>query len=279
MLVCARVGAADAPFLWRVTGPHATHYLMGSVHLLPSSVYPLPGAFDRAYEQSTGLLLETDIAALNQPAAQITMLSAGTASGGIAAEIGTRLYQRVQAHLTDIGMPGTLCDRFKAWLCAVTLGVLEFQKAGMAAGLGLDQHFFDRARKEGKVVRWLETTEQQMTLFSGMSEDMGERFLESSIEDLQRAELKPEALIKIWRSGDTRALDKIVAETRRDFPQIHARLLAERNLAWIGPLRLRFDDDQSWLVVVGAAHLVGSDGLIALLPAYGYRIEAVNDSH
>ncbi|HVT34963.1 MAG TPA: TraB/GumN family protein, partial [Nevskiaceae bacterium] len=148
--------AADAPFLWEVSGARNKHYLMGSVHMLPESAYPLPPALDTAYAAADALVLETDIAALTSPQLQAQMLSAGASPSGLKNEIGAPLYQRVQDYAHAHGIPGQLCDAFKAWFCSLTLEVLSFQQTGSRPDLGLDQHYYMQALAARKAVLWLE---------------------------------------------------------------------------------------------------------------------------
>lgn len=276
-LLVTRAGASDAPFLWQVQGSKATHYLMGSVHMLPPSAHPLPVALDQAYASTRGLVLETDPAALAAPETQSRMLASGTAEQGLRQEISPALYQRVQRHAQQSGLPPGLCDRFKAWMCGLSLGLIEFQRAGMDPGLGLDHHYYKRALWDSRAVGWLEAPEQQLAIFSGMSAAMAEQFLQSAIEDLARPELSPEALVRMWRDNDTATLARMIEQTRAAFPDTHARLLSDRNRAWMQPLVQRLDGEVPQLVIVGAAHLVGPQGLVAGLTARGYRVRAVSD--
>lgn len=270
-------GAADAPFLWQVQGPHATHYLMGSLHLLPDSVYPLPAALEQAYSSTRGLVLETDPAALAAPDTQMRMLADGTAANGLQHEIEPRLYARVRAHAQAGGLPPELCDAFKAWFCALTLGMIEFQNSGMDSGRGLDLYFFQRAVQDQRPIGWLEQPEVQLALFSGMSARMAEQFLASALDDLARPELQPEALVRLWRENQVEVLARMIEQTREEFPETHARLLDDRNAAWIERLIPRIEGAEPQLVIVGAAHLVGPQGLIAQLIRRGYRVRAMSE--
>lgn len=273
---CAQAGR-DAPFLWKVEGEAATHYLLGSVHLLPESVYPLPDALEQAYAQTRALVLETDPAALSAPETQMQMLDAGLAKEGLAKEIEPALLSRVRRQAESAGLPAELCDRFKPWFCALTLGILEFTRAGMDPAYGLDHHFHRRALADRRAVTWLETPQAQLELFAGMNASMAEQFLASSLDDLASPELRPDALVKLWRDNQTARLAELIEASRAEFPDTHARLLADRNRAWLDTLIEKFTGSTPQLVVVGAAHLVGEDSLIALLAARGLNPQAVAD--
>lgn len=275
LALAPRAGAADAPFLWRVQGPSSSHFLMGSVHLLPRSAYPLPQAFELAWQQTSGLVLETDLAALNDPVLQARLFGDGQSPNGLATEIPAALYEQVRAALRAASLPDILCDAFRAWLCAMTLGVQGFLQAGMDPGLGLDQHFHQRALADGRPMQWLESPQEQIALFAGMPDDMARRFLAAAVADADRPELQPDALVRNWRANDQRAMLALVQRMEQETPGIHERLLAQRNHQWMRALEIRLGDSRPWLVVAGAAHFVGPQGLVEQLRARGYRVEAV----
>ncbi len=54
---------------------------------------------------------------------------------------------------------------------------------------------------------------------------------------------------------------------------MYQRLLVERNKNWMPKIEALFTRRGRALVVVGAAHLVGPDGLLAMLRSKGYIVE------
>lgn len=266
----------DAPFLWKVQSGGMTHYLLGSMHLMPGSAYPLPASIERAYAQTRGLVLETDPAALEAPELQARMVDAGVTGRGLIREIDAALYARVRRQAEASDLPPTVCDRFKAWFCALSLTLYEFQRAGMEPRFGIDQHFYRRALADKRPVSWLEEADTQFRLFSNMDVAMSAQFLASSLDDLQEEQWSPEALMAVWRSNDSPALAALLATTKIEFPQTYARLLADRNRAWIGTLVQRLQGKTPQMVVVGAAHLVGPDSVVALLQARGLAAQRVD---
>lgn len=271
----AQSAAVDAPFLWKVQGPKATHYLMGSVHLLPASAYPLPAALDAAYTQTRGLVLETDPVALEAPQMQAQMLQSGLSANGLSKDIDTALYARVREQAQKSGLPTSACDRFKAWLCGLTLTLVELQRSGMNPELGLDLHFHHRAQDDGRSVSWLETPESQLAVFTDMTPAMSAQFLASSLDDLNEPGWRPEAMVDMWRSNDTAKLGGLIDDTREEFPDTYARLLGDRNRAWVGTLVEKLNGATPQLVVVGAGHLVGKGSVVELLKAQGFEPVAI----
>lgn len=278
LALAGSVRAADAPFLWEVQGPAATHYLAGSVHLLSQSAYPLPAALERAYVETRQLVLETDPGALAAPALQREMLDRGVSSKGLRAEVGEPMYARVRKQATQLDVPESVCDAFKPWFCALSLGVLSFRHAGFDPALGVDQHFYRRAMSDRRELRWLESPADQLDLFSTMSEATAGQFLASTLDQLDDPDYRIENLVRQWRQNDVAGLVAMVDQMRVDSKEVHQRLLVQRNLAWMPQLMERFGSTTPALVLVGATHLVGPDGLVAGLKAAGFHPRPVSDA-
>ena len=95
VLSAAARADSDSPFLWQVVGPHATHYLLGSVHLLPDAGNDLPQGIDEAYDAVDGLVFETDIGAIEQRQVQMALVEAARSDNGLSRESCTSGGQRV----------------------------------------------------------------------------------------------------------------------------------------------------------------------------------------
>lgn len=269
--------ASAAPFLWQVEGPAARHHVLGAVHLLPPSSRPLPPALEAAYAASRVLVVETDLEAIAAPELQGRML--GTAredrAGGLEGRIGKPLYRRLQARAKTLGMPTPVCVDLRAWFCALALQLYPLQQAGFAAEFGIDQTYYLRAREDGRTVVALETPEFQLDLFAGMSDALSKQMLAATLDEAAYESQSPAELLRVWRDGDVAALEQVLRDLRRRYPELYARIVADRNRAWIAPMVERMRQGEPLLVVVGAAHLPGPDGLIALLKARGLEVTPV----
>lgn len=263
--------ATSAPFLWELQGPNAKHYLLGSVHLLPPSAHPLPAALEAAYGATQALVLETDLAALGEPELQSRMLGAAREDrpGGLKGQIGKSLYARLQKRAAALGMPTPVCDGFRAWFCALTLELYPLQQKNFSVEYGIDQHFYAQARDDGRPITGLETAAFQVELFAGMPEAMSRQLLAATLDEQTYSGQPPEELHRIWRTSDAVALEKLMRDMRKRYPELYERLLSGRNQAWMPRLTELLKGEQAQLVIVGAAHLFGPDGLLALLKTRG----------
>ncbi len=278
LLLCSVAQAgADAPFLWEVQGTKARHYLMGSVHMLPDTAYPLPEALESAYQITRTVVFESKLTELAAPELQGRMLGAAKDDrpGGLQAQIGKPLYRQLQKRAQALGMPTPVCEGFRAWFCALTLELFAMQQAGFNAERGVDQYFYTRTLDDGRPVVGLESTQQQLDLFSGMPDALAKRLLAATLDESTTTGQAPEELHRMWRSGDLAALEKRVRRLRQQYPEVYARLLGDRNRAWMPKLIEHLSGAEPQLVIVGAAHFAGVDGLLSLLKAQGLNPQLV----
>jgi uncharacterized protein YbaP (TraB family) len=267
--------AAPTSFLWKATGPRGgTAYLAGSLHLLSGEYYPLAPAFDTAFAESDLLVEELDMGEMAAPESQMMMLTRGMMPAGQMLEsvVSKATFEAVRAKVTELGLPLQPLQLFKPWALALTLQGLEWQKAGLDPELGLDKHFYDRAKKAGIAVQGLETLEFQISQFDGMPMPLQDRLLASTLEEMATAKNELADLAKAWKAGDAPAIEATALKELKAEPQMYQRLLVDRNRAWLVKIEPLFTRPRPAFVVVGAAHLVGGDGLLAMLRAKGYTV-------
>jgi uncharacterized protein YbaP (TraB family) len=268
--------AATPSFVWKATAKQGgTIYLAGSVHLLSAGYYPLSPAFDSAFKASDLLVEEVDMGDMLAPESQMLMLTRGMLPAGQSLEkiVSAKTYRLVSAKIEALGLPKGPLNQFKPWALALTLQLLEWQKAGFNADLGLDKHFYDMAVAAGKPVQGLETVAFQISRFDEMSIELQDRFLAETLEETETTKAVVTKLADAWKSGDAAAVEAIVLADLKDEPEIYERLLVDRNRTWLPKLEALFSRPKPAFVVVGAAHLVGADGLLHMLRSKGYIIE------
>lgn len=279
LLVCAaliaHLSAASPSFIWKATGPRGgTVYLAGSVHLLSSEYYPLAPAFDEAFAAATLLVEEVDMAEMLAPSAQVMLLSRGMMPAGRTLEsvLTPDTMTVVRNKVTELGLPMEPLQLFKPWSLALTLQGLEWQKAGFDAELGLDRHFYDRAKKDGKAVQGLETLEYQISAFDNLPMPLQDRMLAQTLKEMATTKNAVNELASAWKAGDAAAIEKVVLKDLESEPEMYQRLLLARNNNWLPAIEALFPRPTPAMVIVGAAHLVGRDGLIQKLRAKGYTV-------
>lgn len=263
--------------LWEIASGNQTLYLGGTCHVLRSSDYPLPEEFDRAYREAGLVVFEADPGKMNAFEAQQKILAGAVYRDGrtLSDVLSPATYKALQDYCRQRGIPLQNLARFKPSILAVTLLTIELQKRGVNAG-GVDLHYHERAVADGKAVGALETVEQQIDFILNLGKGHEDAFMASTLEDMDRLDEVFERLIAAWRSGDEAALEALTSgEVREKFPSVYRMLFVDRNRAWLPAIEAYLRTPQKELILVGAGHLPGDEGLLAMLRSSGYKVRKV----
>lgn len=271
----ARAADAHAP-LWAVHGAHNTVYFLGSVHVLKAQERALPDAVAVAYRRASVLVMELDVRqakvdALAAPVAALAMLPEGTT---LAAELGPDAYARFVEGATRAGLAPTALERYRPWFVAMLLTQAGYSRQGYEFSEGVESQLARRAEADHKRVLGLETLEQQLSVFATLSGDDQRRLLLYALDDANEAPEVMDEIVAAWRRGDATALEALLRHGFDAFPELYAPLTTDRNRRWVEALVPMLGERRDYLVVVGALHLVGHDGVLELLRARGYPVVA-----
>jgi uncharacterized protein YbaP (TraB family) len=276
LLLAVGPRAQTRSFVWAVSGASGPPvYLTGSVHLLSRDYYPLSPAIESAFVASDLLVEELDLAEMLAPDAQLLALRRGMLPAGqtLDAVVSPPTFDLVEKRVRALGVPLDPLKRFKPWALAITLLAMEWQKAGFEPELGLDRHLYDRARAAGKAVRGLETAAFQIARFDELSTADQDRLLAQTLKDVETETAQVASLANAWKAGDAETIERILLRETQTDRLLYQRLVVERNRAWLPQIEALFTRASPAMVVVGAAHLVGPDGLLKALAAKGYRLQ------
>jgi uncharacterized protein YbaP (TraB family) len=278
-LICCGIAAqaftarADGPALWEVAGRGNKVYLFGSVHLLRTGEFRLEGALERAYEDAEAVYLEVDMDDLSP-----TDLASATAALAIDPD-GRSLDEMMgpcaaAAHerAAGAGIDLSIVAALEPWFAALTVVTLSLAKEGYTAGAGVERRVLERAAADGKPILGLETVEEQLSALDSMALPVQREFLLKSLEDAARPDDSLADFLAAWREGDEPALARELETEFDSSPELYRSLMVDRNRRWAVQIEDLLDDQQDYLVVVGALHLVGPDGLPAMLAAHGRRV-------
>jgi len=261
--------------VWQVNSGSNTLYLGGTVHLLRPSDYPLPEEYEQAYQTSSEIYFETDLTAMEDMSVQRQMLLQLTYQDDRTLEsvLSDEAYGALSEHVAISGMPMMMLEKFKPGMVISTLQVLEFQRIGFTPQ-GVDAYFNTRAINDAKTLGQLETVMEQIGFLASMGEGNESEFILMSLGDLEETADVIDDMIAAWRHGDNEQMAELfVNNMRAEAPDLYDSLLRQRNLNWVTHIEQMLKDGDTEFVLVGAAHLVGSDGLLDLLNEKGYSVK------
>ncbi|MGH8224714.1 MAG: TraB/GumN family protein [Gammaproteobacteria bacterium] len=260
--------------LWRVSdGAGHTLYLAGSMHALKTDDYPLPAPFKTAFDHCRRLVEELDLDALTPAQIQNAVTSFGMLPTGktLADAMGADWAQAQKlAAKADINLEIYL--PLKPWFAAVRISGQVFVAAGYIPSLGLDRHFANLAAQRKIPVIGLETLDEQMGFFNDLRVSVQRQFLLQALEEVSHDKQELAGLHAAWRDGDMSALAALADKDFADYPKLRAGVLDDRNRRWLPVLENCLSEDKGCYVVVGAEHMIGPNGLLALLGKAGFRV-------
>ncbi|MDR1074886.1 MAG: TraB/GumN family protein [Xanthomonadaceae bacterium] len=280
-----QIGAAPAadstsppvPLLWKASNGARAVYLLGSFHMLKPDDYPLADAVDAAFDDSGTVLFELPPEDLDPSALAVAMYGEALygADESLRDDVSPQLWQRLRTHVSSnrSSFPLPVLERFKPWMVAMMINIDEIQRRGMASERGLDNYFINEAKAAGKTVGGLETMREQIDVLARMTKAEQRQMLSEAL-DVADGSDEVEHLHDLWRRGEADALWSEMSESmRRDYPDLYQRINVDRNRAWLPQIEHRLrEGENNTLVVVGAMHLVGEDGLVTMLRGRGYLV-------
>lgn len=271
-------GLAAAPgkrSVWKVSAKDNVVYLLGSIHYLKPRNYPLDPAMESAFKDSKRVIFEIDLDDTKGDQAQQVMVSKAAYTDGTTLKnhVSETTYKSAEDKLKEMGLDIALFNPFKPWFAANMILARAMQQMGFDPGQGVDQYFFRKAKQETKEIGGLETLESQLDLFNKMPDFVQDLMLLQTVRGADTMPAAVETVVKAWASGDLKTLDATLLQGMREFPEVYQRVIVERNRAWLPQIESFLAQNVNYLVVVGAGHLAGRDGLIEALKAKGYSVE------
>jgi len=270
----AKAAGTNRGLIWKIEKGGRSGWLVGSLHLLTADAYPLPPALDTAFGAADVLVEEADPEELKAPEAAMKLVAKAMYPPGttLQSQVSKETFDKIAKRAEKIGLPVDRLQAFKPWMVALTLVGLELQKGGFDPGLGLDQHFLNRAPGAGKKVRTLESAMEQIEFLENLSPQLQEGLVAATLDGADTELQQVQKIAAAWKAGETAPIERLLLTDMKSVDNaVYDTLLVGRNRRWVPQIEDCLSQ-QKCFVVVGAAHLVGPDGLVTMLKAKGYTV-------
>jgi hypothetical protein len=266
---------AFAPALFVARDADSTLYLFGTVHVRrPGGAWGGADA-QAALAEAEDLWTELDMGPDMQARVQSIMVQEGIGPEPLSSRMTQAEYASFAALTMQFGVPARNFEPMRPWLAALTLSVLPMIQAGYDPNAGVD-HVLASETPETVRRRYFETPEQQIGFFANMSDEAQMQFLRDAINEAQEGVAVMDALSEAWARGDLQTLERMVIdEFRAAAPDVYDVIFTQRNRAWTETLMTELEGEGVDFVAVGAGHMLGEDGLVAMLRARGVNVERV----
>lgn len=265
-------------FFWKVDHRGNTVYMLGSVHVGDEAFYPMHEQIETAFERSQILAVEADIVNFNPLEAQKVIKEKAMYTDGTTLEdhLSPELYEDLQNRLKSYGIPIEMVKPFEPWYLVMLLEGLDMQQSGYNEQFGVDYYFLDRA--DGKEIIELEGMDFQLDMFDSFSEEVQVKLLELTVNRKGDIKQETEQLLKLWKQGEEKDLAELIksdGDGSKEYETYMNALLDERNLGMAKKIEgfLNDESQETYFVIVGAAHYPGENGIIHLLREKGYDVE------
>lgn len=263
--------------MWKASSPSATVYLVGSIHVGDSSMYPLPKEVESAFAAAKVLVVEINIKNTDQ-AKMIGLIQ----KYGMYADDDTltkHLSKETQAALEDYctrhNVPRMGMEKLKPWVMAVTIAAMAWQQAGEDPSQGVDMHFLDESKPPQRIDE-LETMESQLAIFAEATEEEQQSMLASILKQGDKVTDLIKRTQAAYLAGDPEALQKVMDEQDDvGSKSLEKKLLDDRNVIMTGKMEEYLRGKDPVFAVVGAAHIIGDKGIAKQLRDKGYKVEQV----
>ncbi|WP_167616874.1 TraB/GumN family protein [Maribellus sediminis] len=273
ILLHISLAANSQSSVWKVEGNNTEFYIGGSFHILRNQDYPLPNEFYEAYDKSEILTTEMDMNEMNNPAnalkvqQKLMFQDENTLRGVLSEEV----YSKLDSVSKGLGMNIKAMDKFRPSMVVIALTFQSLQKLGVTTQ-GVDVHFTDKANRDAKSLLFLETFDEQLSFIESMGAGNENEFVLYSLEDIETNEKEFIDLIEDWKIGRQDLIEKQMQDFKLNYPDIYETLVVKRNNNWMSHLENYLKTPEVEFVIVGAAHLSGTDGVLNKLKQKGYNV-------
>jgi uncharacterized protein YbaP (TraB family) len=281
VLLACQALAAERGALFKVSSQDNTLYLYGTIHAGKPDYYPLEPRIGKALAGAPTLALEVDIgsdpAALQAAFTRHGLFPAGSpAYAGLADE----RRKRLQAALTRQGIDPAAVAQLKPWMLVMMLALVDLAKLGYDPALGVDLHLAGLVRGKARISE-LESVQVQAALMDRMPIGTQWTLLEETLAHVASGRQLREAreLFAAYEHADRRALDSIARRIESDDSVsgkfVREVMLIERNGPMADKIAALLARENNAVVAIGLMHLLGKEGVPALLRKRGLQVERV----
>lgn len=270
VLLATLSAQAQSLSMWKVTGEHAEVYLLGSIHALRGEMYPLPEIIESTFDDADKIVFEVDLNKVTRGQIANVVQNRGIYPPGesIRSDLTPATLALLDEYLDRRRVDFDSVAMMRPWFLSINVGVRELQSLGYTPSNGIDQHFLSRAEEEGKEVHQLETFEAQIDLVASDPLPLQDLSLRLALEQIDVAGEQIETLVAAWREGDANLMYRLSLEETARYPELAAqndRVILNRNHDMARGIREYVNGQGVTMVIVGALHMGGEDGILALL--------------
>lgn len=260
--------------MWQINGASNSIYLLGSIHMLREKDYPLPSAIYDAYGEAETLIMEIDMDDIDPFAEQALATELGLIKDDRVLRdlMGPRLYAEAESMANELQIPLQLLEKSEPWYAAINVEVIMLMRIGFNPMHGIEFHLSEMARRDNKEIIGLETTRQQLEFLDNLSPRSQRDLLMQTLADSKKISEIMDQMVEAWYFGDIDFLERSMLAEMQDFDELHEVIVVKRNRNWTNKIQELLKEKDDYLIIVGALHLIGEEGVPHLLSQRGHKV-------
>lgn len=262
-----------APLMYKIANQDGAieGWMFGTIHALPDNTQWRTDVLEAANKEADFLIVEIAELADNRAISRVyTQLAARPGLPPLTKRIEEAKRAKLEMLIARSKFTPRDFQSVETWAAALMLAQLA--RTGKAEN-GVDRAFLDDFR--GRQIREFEGANAQLAIFDQLPEQDQRDLLSGVMDDIAKAETDPGSLREAWIVGDEQALIEATQTGIMADPELREALLVQRNRDWVEQLKSILAQEDLPMIAVGAGHLVGPDGLPAMLREQGFVVERV----
>jgi hypothetical protein len=266
----------QGPAIWRVEGGEGDVFLFGTFHLLPEGLEWQRDAITDALHESEVIVIEAPIGDQGRTEATLLISQHRIAAPGNRTKDRLRPADLYRAQMTaiDLGLAWPVLEQMPPWLTSLTMSQRFYAQLGFSSESGIENTLLTDPNLSPKSWTYFETIGEQLGFFADQNIDVQKRLLLSTLDQIQSEPELVSEMLEAWLSGDGETIASVFTNSMKaETPELYETLIEQRNRNWIPTIETMAADNQDYFVAVGAGHIVGENGVVALLKARGYKID------
>ena len=276
-LLCLALPAAAANFIWEVASLTNRAYLFGTVHAGKKEWYPLPAAVDKAFAESSVLVVEADITDMEGLAktAPAMMLPQSVT---LAQSVEPADYARFQKQLARYGIAPAQAEKMRPFMAVSLLVFSEWGRLGYLPQYGVDSYLIGRAKSEKKRIVEIEGLDAQAQLIASLTPEENRKLFAGTLTALESGLTSEQVtgMVNAWQSGEATLLLEIARKYNDLVPgakEFEEKFIWSRHGAMADKIEGYLNrSKERHFIAVGSLHLAGPRGLVELLRSRGYIV-------
>ncbi|MCK5835213.1 MAG: TraB/GumN family protein [Lentisphaeria bacterium] len=276
LILLSNLTFADKNYAWKVSKGDKTLYMLGSIHAMKKSDYPLNQKLMDAFSKSDNLVVEIDTSKMNKATMGLIMKES-TYSGDqkLSTLISKAYFTKICKKFAEFGYSPEKLEKMKPWWLMMLAAQFDLTKLGLNPKYGIDHFFSEAARKKKMRILEIEGMQKQLKMFFELSNKYPQEFIHFMLQGNDNQKEVFNQLVGFWKKGDLAGMEKFFDKIMLD-PKakvITDAIIIERNIEMTNKIVSYIQSRRTHFVIVGAGHFVGETGFVKALRKKGYTVE------